>query len=445
LLPSSLRLRQLLLSYTVNELGTWLGYVALALSVYDHTHSAIATAGLFIARGLLPALLAPALVARIESSESRGWFARLYLAEAILTAALALLVWQFWLPAVLVLVAADGIAAVAATALMRTAATRIAVSEAEQAGVNAEGDGSSPSSPTARRAAELAQRQASAALNVAFMVTLAIGPALGGLLVRATGGPVALAVDAATFLACCGLLIGLRTHVEEVSAESIRKRLDAAWKHTRAVPQLRTLIATEAVAVVFFAAVEPIEVIYAKRTLSAGDLGFGLLLAVWGAGAALGALMFARSVRRTLGLMLTLGTLLVGVAYLGFAAAPTLVVACCAAFVGGTGNGVQWTAFISAVQGLTPAALHGRLMSAIGSINALCPAIGFALGGTIVALASTRAAMVVAGGVATVATLAFLRLMVRGKLTVDHERDRKGFNESVPNAEMRAPAKTTAS
>jgi MFS family permease len=112
--------------------------------------------------------------------------------------------------------------------------------------------------------------------------------------------------------------------------------------------------------------------------------------------------------------MLTGGTLLVGIAYLGFAAAPTLWIACAAAVLGGVGNGIQWPSLISAVQQLTPASLHGRLMSAVGSLNALCPAIGFILGGSLAALSSPRVAMAVPGVVATLATLAFLRLPIRG-------------------------------
>ncbi len=119
MLPKSPRLRRIFLAYTVNELGTWFGYVALALGVYDHTHSAIATAGLFVARGLLPAFLAPVLVARTERSLRRGRLAWLYLLEAVLTIALAGLLWHFWLPGVLILVTIDGIVAVAATALLR--------------------------------------------------------------------------------------------------------------------------------------------------------------------------------------------------------------------------------------------------------------------------------------------------------------------------------------
>jgi MFS family permease len=408
LLPKSPRLRRILLAYTVNELGTWFGYVALALGVYDHTKSAIATAALFVARGLVPALLAPVLVARIERSPRRGRLTWLYLLEASLTVALAGLLWHFWLVGVLVLVTIDGVVAVAATALVRAAAARVSVSEAIA-------DGESDLTPQERQAAtEAAQRHASAALNFSFMGALAIGPAIGGALVHLVGGPVALLLDALTFLVCAGLLLQLSTYIEETSGDSVRTRLLAVLHHMRTVPTLRALFLTEAVAMVFFASVEPVEVLFVKSTLQAGDFGFGLLVATWGVGAALGAVVFARSVRRPLGPMLTGGTLLVGLAYLGFAVAPTLAIACGAAVIGGIGNGIQWPSLISAVQQLTPPALQGRLMSAVGSLNALCPAIGFILGGTIAALSSPRVAMFVAGTVATLATFAFLRLPIKG-------------------------------
>jgi MFS family permease len=314
---------------------------------------------------------------------------------------MALLLWRFSLSGVLILVALDGVAAVAATALVRASAAREMESEEHIS-------------------RETAQRQANAALNVAFMLGLTIGPALGGVLVRTIGGPLALAIDAATFLLCAGLLLGVHSHVGEGSEDSVRARLLAAWRHIWEVRQLRALLLTEAVAVVVFASVEPVEVIYAKATLHAGDVGFGSLMGIWGIGAALGAVVFARRVRRPLMPLLAGGTLLVGVAYIGFAAAPTFAIATIAALIGGIGNGLQWPSLISAVQLLTPSALHGRLMSAVGSLNALCPAIGFMLGGAIVALASTRLALTLAGVVATLATLAFLRLPLGGLSSSSH-------------------------
>ena len=122
-------MRRILLAYTVNQLGTWFAYVALMLSVYDHTHSALAVAGLLVAGRLLPALLTPTLVAAVEMSKRRGGLSRLYMLEAVVAVAMAALLWHFWLPGLLVLVAIDGTAALTAGALLRATAAHVAVEE----------------------------------------------------------------------------------------------------------------------------------------------------------------------------------------------------------------------------------------------------------------------------------------------------------------------------
>ena len=61
-------------------------------------------------------------------------------------------------------------------------------------------------------------------------------------------------------------------------------------------------------------------------------------------------------------MLLVGGTLAIGCGYLGFAIAPTVVVATLAAVVGGIGNGVQYAPVISGLQRLTPPSLQGRVM-----------------------------------------------------------------------------------
>jgi hypothetical protein len=417
-LPKSPRLRRIVFAYTVNQLGTWFGYFALSLGIYEHTHSALAVAAMFVAWRGLPALLAPALVASTEFSERRGGLSGLYLVEAIAALALAALLWHFWLPGLLALLVVDGTAALAASALLRASAAHVAVEE-----IDTPNHPGVPGLQSEDDAVEVAQRAINAALNFSYTGTLAVVPAIAGVVVAVVGGPTALLIDAATFMICAALLRSLRPHVEDSSGMSVRTRLLAAWRYLNEVPQLRSLLLTEALAVIFFASVEPVEVLYAKQTLAVGDRGFGVLVDVWGVGMVLGGVVFARAVRRPLGPMLVVGTLLVGLAYLGFAAAPTLTVACAAAVVGGVGNGLQWPSLISAVQQLTPRALHGRLMSAVESIGALCPAIGFLLGGTISTLSSPRGAMLVAGLAATAITGLFLRI---ANMSFRLDRDAEG-------------------
>jgi predicted MFS family arabinose efflux permease len=264
--------------------------------------------------------------------------------------------------------------------------------------------------------AQTAERKANAALNIAFSGTFVFGPALAGVLVASAGGPAALLLDAGSFLICGLMLIDLRPHVDGELEESVRARLRAAWQYVNQVAALRTLLLVEGLALIFFAADASIEVPYAKATLHAGDRGYGLLLTVWGIGVGLGSLGFARAVRRPLGAMLSAGTLAVGLAYIGFAVAPSLFVACFAGLLGGLGNGVQWASLLSAVQQLTPQSLHGRMMGAVESINALCPGIGLLLGGALVAIGSTRSAFLIVGLGATATTAAFLRIGARSGL-----------------------------
>jgi predicted MFS family arabinose efflux permease len=429
------KLRRIVVAYTINRLGTWFGYIALSLAVYQHTHSALAVAALLVTGQALPAFLVPAVVARIEASSRRGELSGLYLFEAAAFAALAaLLSWYFSLPGILLLAALDGAAALAASALLRAAVARCAREWAHHAHRE---DG--PLSPEhlpahtyagrvgrapvvgeqgieadwsdAREAGAVeAERKANAVLNIAFSGTLVTGPALAGVVVATAGAPVALLIDVASFLICGAMLIDLHPHVEELGGASVRAQLRAAWEHINDVAALRMLLLTEGFALIFFASDGSIEVPYAKVALQVGDRGYGALLAVWGLGVVVGSVTFARVVKRSLVAILSVGTLAVGLAYLGWALAPSLAVACAAGLVGGIGNGMQWAAFISAVQRLTPQSLHGRMMGAVESLGAICPAIGLALGGVLVAVSSPRTAFFVVGLVAALSTIAFVRL-----------------------------------
>jgi hypothetical protein len=398
------RLRRIIAAYAVNRLGTWFGVVALSLAVFDRTHSALAVAALLVAAQVVPAFLVPAVVARVEASPRGGELSALYVFEGIVTVALAILVWSFSLPIVLVLVALDGTAALTANALLRTEAARTARVELAGAAVGA-------SRESVEADGQAAERRANAAINLAFSATFVLGPAVAGVLVAGAGAATALFIDAGSFLLCGALLVDLRPHIEEAGGETVAARLRTAWKFINAVPALRSLILIQGAALIFFESAGPIEVAYAKATLHAGDGGYGLLMAMWGVGVVIGGIVFARrATSSSLATMLTAGTLAVGLAYVGFALAPSLAVAAGAAVVGGVGNGVQWAPVISSVQRLTPPDLHGRVMGALESIGALSPALGLSLGGGLVALANPRFAFLFVGLGAALTTIGFARL-----------------------------------
>jgi MFS family permease len=365
--------RRLATTYAVNELGDWMGIVALSVLVFDRTGSAFATAGLFLGTRFLPALLAPILVARVEQPPPRFALPVIYCGEAAAFGGLALLADRFSLAAVIALAAVDGSLALSGRALTRAVVARLL----EPAG-------------------EL--RAGNAILNVAFTGGAAAGPAIAGLVVAGFGVQSALLLDAVSFYAIAWILLTAGSLPEvEPDPSRFRERLGAGFAYIRERKTLRRLLTAQGAAFVFFAAVLPIEVIYAKQTLGAGDTGYGLLLASWGVGMVLGSLVFAASRRAPLPNLLFFSSLIVGAGYLGMAAAPTLAAACAAAALGGGGNGVQWVSAISAVQELTSESMQARVMSVLESIGAALPGVGFLLGGLVATNQSPRAAFFVAG------------------------------------------------
>ncbi|HWO15732.1 MAG TPA: MFS transporter [Solirubrobacterales bacterium] len=375
--------RRLSATYAVNEMGDWMGIVSLSVLVFDQTDSALATAALFLGTRFLPALLTPLLVTWAERPPPGLALPVIYCAEAAAFGGLALLVDHFSLVAVIALAAIDGALALSSRALTRTVvATLLAPSDELRAG--------------------------NALLNIAFTGGAAAGPALAGLVVAGFGVQTALLLDAASFYAIA-VIIATAGRLPRVDPEEghMRERLRAGIAYIRARTTLKRLLVAQGLAFVFFAAVIPVEVIYAKETLGTGDTGYGIMLASWGVGMVAGSLVFAALRRAPLPLLLLGSTLAVGAGYLWLAAAPTLAIACAASAVGGAGNGVQWVAAISAVQELTAAGMQARVMSVLESIGAAMPGLGYVMGGVIAASQDPRATFLVAGlGVVAIAIVA---------------------------------------
>jgi MFS family permease len=372
-------------AYFVNELGNWLGEIALAILVFDQTGDPLATAALFLGMQFAPALLSPPLTAQLEALPARATLPALYAAEAAAFAALALLADGFALAAVLALATLDGAIASTARALTRASAAAV-LSPAGQL------------------------REGNALLNVAFTAGAAGGPALAGLVVAGAGVETALLADAGSFLAVAALLALTRTLPRpetEPSEHTWIERLRNGFAYVRARPVLGRLLGAQAAAFIFFSLVIPIEVVFAKETLDAGDAGYGALLASWGVGMVAGSLVFAWLRQLPLAGLLAASTAAIGAAYLGTAAAPSLVVACAASAIGGTGNGIQWIALVTAVQELTRATYQARVLALLEALASAMPGIGFLAGGAITAALEPRASYAVAGaGVIVVLGLA---------------------------------------
>src|SRR3954454_2290613 len=173
--------------YSINELGNWLGDIALAVLVFDQTGSPLATALLFVGTRFVPALVSPVIVTRVEPLRPRLSLPLLYGADAAVFALLALIASRhFSLALVVALGAVDGTLALAARALTRsTSATLL-----EPVGL---------------------LRRGNAIFNIGFTAAGALGPAIAGVLVAHAGVPTALWADAASFALVALLFAGARS------------------------------------------------------------------------------------------------------------------------------------------------------------------------------------------------------------------------------------------
>jgi len=405
--------RHLVFAYTVNELGNWLGEIALAVLVFDQTGSPLATAALFIGMRFLPAILGQGLVARLEVAGSRLGLPLIYATEGVTFAVLAAIADNFVLAAVIALAALDGVLALSGRALAR-AATAAVLTPAGQL------------------------REGNAILNIGFTAAGALGPLTAGLVVAGVGAREALILDAVSFLLVALALISARSLPNVKAAPNPwRERLREGLAYVARQPILRRLIGAQAAAFIFFAAVIPIEIVYAKETLGAGDSGYGALLAAWGTGMVLGSFVFAAARRVSLALLLLTSTVTIGAAYLTMAAAPTLALACAAGTIGGVGNGVQWVSVMSAIQGLTSAEYQARVVGLLESSGFAMPGVGFLLGGVLAYLFDPRVSFVLAGA-GVLAVVAVSLPLLRSAEWPSEVKDEAGVEEALA-AEVAAP------
>jgi len=390
--------RRLFAAYTVNEVGDSVALVALALLVYDQTGSAVSTTALFLATRFVPALVAPALVARIDQYHARRVMPLIYLGEGGVFVALALAAEAFTLPLVLALGLLDGTLALAGRSLVRSAVA----ATLEPRDLLREGNG---------------------LMNVGFAVAAVGGAALGGVLVAQVGFAAALLADAASFF-FIAVLLGLTPGLPEahVERQRLRARLVEGLRFVRHTPGIRVLLAGQALALVLFTLIVPIEVVYARETLGTGDAGFGALLSAWGAGIVVGSLIFIVAKHRSPLSLVLVSTAAVGVAYVGMSLVDTLLAACALSVLGGIGNGVQWVSVVTALQMATPQDLQARVVGLLESLAAAVPGAGFLLGGILTATASPSTAYGVAGwgllGLLAIGVLVLRRRTFTGPVAV---------------------------
>ena len=236
--------------------------------------------------------------------------------------------------------------------------------------------------------------RANALLQGIENVSWAVGPLVGGVLTAAAGPSAAYTINAASFLV--SILLVVRIPPRLLQSERALSR--GHWRDLRdgfsvalRSPSMRAVLVAWGIASVATGAANVAEIFLAKRTFSAGDLGYGLLFSAMGAGLVLGtflsAAVLARSgVARTYGASLTL----MAMGYIGAALSPNVWVAAGCLLVAGVGNGAAILCNALLVQRGTFDLMRGRALTFVMSITFVLVGVGNGLGGLSLGRTSPR-------------------------------------------------------
>ena len=386
--------RRLLAAYTLNELAYSFGSLALAVLVYERTGSALAAAGYFLCAMFGPALLSPAVVARLDQRSSRPVLVGLYGLEATVFVVLAWVVGRFALAPVLALALLDGVVAVTARALARAAT----VSVTSAAGL---------------------LREANAVSNASFSVCYMVGPGVAGIAVALGGTVTALLISGGVFTLVALTLAtasGLPGSAPE-QAPSVG-RLSSALRYARGQRRVRALLGAVAAAMLFVSIPIPVEVVLVDHTVHGGAGGYGVLLSAWGAGAVVGSVIYARWRALPARAPIALGACCMGGGFVVMAIAPSLAVALAGGALAGVGNGTMFVGARTALQEAVEDRWMALMMSLSESIIQGMPGVGILLGGALAAAAGPRAALAAGGcGALVTGVVAWVTLRVRARET----------------------------
>lgn len=242
-------------------------------------------------------------------------------------------------------------------------------------------------------------------LQTSFSLAMIVGPSLGGFLIALLTAPVALAVDAASYVFSVLMLLSLRIHEPEpeVPAQrpTIRSSIAEGLRAVYGSRVLRNLLSQSAVFNLAQNAMLTVFVVYAVRTLGLSAQQLGLVLGIGSLGALAGALLNTRLTRRVgYGRTLRLATTVAGLAPLLFLIArgpdlASLAVLTAAQAVAGFMLVVYNVNSVSLRQIVTPNRLLARMNASYRMVLFGTIPLGALLGGALGQLLGLRTAMVI--------------------------------------------------
>jgi MFS family permease len=258
---------------------------------------------------------------------------------------------------------------------------------------------------------------------IVFNLATIGGPSLAGVLLASRGPETVYAINAISFLAVIGALIGMRTHgipaeqgevAQGVSFAALKEGLRFVWQ-TPIIVQTMTLD----FAATFFAAATALLPIFAEEILHVGARGLGLLGAAPAVGSILTALVMARmgTVPRQ-GKIVVVSVAIFGLATIAFGLSRAFWFSLLALAITGAADTVSTVLRQTIRQLATPDHLRGRMTSINMVFFMGGPQLGELEAGVIAAFIGAPLS-VVTGGIGSLLS-AFLAF-VKGRSLMDYE------------------------
>ena len=364
----------------ISVVGDEVAVIALALWASHEGAGAMVVAALVMAAALPQLLAAPVAGLLVDRLPARRLIASVSALQALVCLALVPAVAAAHIPVVLALVVTLNLGQTVATPAWQALVPAIVAPE-----------------QLTRALAALQSTTAAAAL---------VGPAVGGLLVGATGTSAALVVDAVSFavLAVAALLLR-HDRRPESPAPGTRGELTAGIRVIAGDPVLRGVLVLVTAFVLTAGAVNVAEIFLITRTLGAGPAAYGAVGALFAAGLMLGAWLSRRDRTVTAAARLLVGvTVSLALSLVVLGLAPTLVVAALASMAVGVCNGMLNVLGQSIFVRRAPKAVLGRVFAALQGVVGAAMLAATALGGVLLGVLDVRT-LIVGSGVAAVAVL----------------------------------------
>jgi MFS family permease len=244
---------------------------------------------------------------------------------------------------------------------------------------------------------------------------IVLGPVIGGLVVASVGAGAVFAVNAASFVVSAGLVASVRGRFSGDREESEEHRgLRAGFRFLFRDRVLRTMALTW-LGIVLALGMTMVADVPLAELFGVGSFGYGLLIACWGGGSIVGALLGRYLNARTEALAFVTGTGVVAVTCIGVGVSPWFSLVLVIILAMGVGDGLTLVAQQGIMQRRTPDAVRSRVSGAFDAVihTGLVPS--YALAAPAVAALGARGVYVVGGLAAVFALFIALPIVREGR------------------------------